>query len=58
MQEKLVYNIYKVEGYKIVIYVDNEPYTEIVPGSVEVIHFRYVTGYRDVGIELKLVEDK
>ncbi len=56
--EMLIYNINKVHGYKVVMYVDNEPYAEIASDGIEVMQFRYVTGYRDVSIEFKLVENK
>ncbi len=53
---ELHYSIYKIEGYKIIMYVDGEPYTEIDPSGIEVMRFRYVTGYRDVSIEFQAVE--
>lgn len=53
----LYYDIYKVENYKAVMYVNNEFYIEIVPSSSEIIQFRYATGYRDVSIEFKLIEN-
>jgi len=53
----LFYGIYKVENYKVVMYVNNESYVEVVPSDSEIIQFRYATGYRDVSIEFKMVEN-
>lgn len=54
--EEIVYNIEKIEGYKVIMYVNGEPYTEIDSTTVRfVLQFRYVTGYRDVNIEFKSV---
>ncbi len=55
---ELHYSIYKIEGYKIVMYVDGKPYTEIEPSGIEVVRFGYVTGYRDVGIEFQAVKNE
>ena len=55
---ELHYSIYKIEGYKIVMYVDEKPYTEIDPSGIEVMRFGYVTGYRDVSIEFQAVKNE
>lgn len=52
----LNYSIYTVEGYKVIMYVNNEPYTEIEPSGIEVMNFKYVTGYGDVNINFRSVK--
>ncbi len=52
---ELSYEIGTIEGYKVVMYVNGEPYTEIDP-IAEVMRFRYVTGYRDVDIDFRAVK--
>lgn len=54
---ELNYYICKTEGYKIMMYVDGEPYTEIDSSGIEVMRFKYVTGYRDVGVEFHTVKN-
>ena len=54
---ELFYYIYKIEGYKIVMYVNGEPYMEIGTSQIDVLSFDYVTGYRDVSIEFKAIEN-
>lgn len=53
---QLTYSVYKIEGYKIVMYVNGAPYTEIDSSGVEVMRFGYVTGYRDVSIEFQAMQ--
>ncbi len=53
---ELTYYVVKNEGYKVIMYVNGEPYTEIDPSKTEVMRFGYVTGYRDVDIDFKSVQ--
>lgn len=53
--KEIFYNIEKIKGYKVRMYVNGELYTEIDSTGVTVLQFRYVTGYRDVNIEFKSV---
>lgn len=53
---QLFYYIYKVEGYKVVMYVNGEMYAEIDPSGENIMRFEYVTGYRDVSIEFRSVK--
>ena len=55
---ELHYSIYKIEGYKIIMYVNGEPYAEIDPSGIEVMRFGYVTGYRDVSIEFQAIKNE
>ncbi len=55
---ELQYSIYTMEGYKIVMSVEGEPYSEIDPSEVEVVRFGYVTGYRDVSIAFQAVKNE
>ena len=39
------------------LYVNGEPYMEIGTSQIDVLSFEYVTGYRDVSIEFKAIEN-
>lgn len=54
--KELFFNIKKVEGHKIAMYINDELYLEIDSDNALVVQFRYVTGYRDVKIEFKLIK--
>ena len=55
---ELHYSIYQIKGHKIIMYVDEKPYTEIDPSGIEVLRFGYVTGYKDVSIEFQAVKNE
>lgn len=52
----LNYSVYAIEGYRVVMDVNGEPYTEIDPSGLDVLRFEYITGYRDVDIRFRAVE--
>lgn len=54
---ELHYSIYKIEGYKVIMYVDGVPYTEVDASGTEVLRFGYVTGYQDVSIDFQAVKN-
>ncbi len=51
---ELIYYIDTPEGYKVVMYVDGEPYQEAEKGNGD-LRFGYMTGYRDVDIAFRAV---
>lgn len=53
---KLNYRISKIEGYKVVMYVNDELYEEKIPSLMTYMDFNYVPGYSDVNIEFKAVK--
>ncbi len=55
---ELQYSIYPIEGYKVVMYVNGEPYTEIDPSGIAVMRFGYVTGYSDVSIQFHAMKNE
>ena len=56
--KQLVYNIRKIDGYTVAMYVNNELYKEMNSDEVEtVMPFRYTTSYKNVSIEFKLVKN-
>lgn len=55
--KQLLYNIDKVDGYIIAMYVNNELYMEIDSDEVDtVMQFRYTTTYKNINIEFRLLE--
>lgn len=50
---ELRYSIIAEDGYKVTMYVDGAPYTEVLPDGLDVMRFAYVTGYRDVDIQFR-----
>ncbi len=52
---ELFYSVYAVEGYKVIMYVNNDPYMEIEPDGIKIMRFKYVTGYSDICIEFQSV---
>ena len=53
---ELFYYINQIDGYKVVMDVNGEPYAELASGENKLLRFGYVTGYRDVGIRFRAVK--
>lgn len=53
---ELFYYVYQLDGYKVIMDVNGEPYAELASSENKLLRFGYVTGYRDVSIRFRAVK--
>lgn len=54
--KQLIFNINKIDGFKVSMYVNEKLYEEKEFNDRSVLQFKYVTGYKKITIEFKLVK--